>query len=299
VDQVTLELSQLRLASLTWGPVDDTDRPLAVLLHGFPDTAHTWRHLGPELAGAGYRVVASFTRGYGPSGLPADGSYHVAALMSDVLELHRALEGDDHAVVVGHDWGAITANGLGALDASPFARVVAMAVPPVPALAPARDDLGRWLRVIPRQAALSWYTVFNQLPRLPERTFDRLVAGLWRRWSPGYDATEDLAHLARSLPDEPRRAAAIGYYRAAARQWQLPERYAAYQEAWTAAPVVPTLYLQGAADGCLDVRWVDRVAQHLPVGSPTAVVDDAGHFLQLERPEVVAERVLDFLGGAV
>lgn len=294
--QLTTRLSQLRLASLTWGPTDDTTRPLAVLLHGFPDTAHTWRHLGPVLADAGYRVVAPFTRGYGPSDVPADGSYHVAALISDVLELHRALDGDDRAVVIGHDWGAITANGLGAHPASPFGRVVAMAVPPVPALGPARDDLARWLRVLPRQAVLSWYTVFNQIPRLPERSFERLTSALWRRWSPGYDASEDLVHLAASLPDEARRAAALGYYRAAARQWQLPARYAAYQEAWTAAPVVPTLYLQGTDDGCLDVRWVDRVARHLPDGSLTAVVDDAGHFLQLEQPTIVAERVLDFLG---
>ena len=40
--------------ALTWGPETG---PLAVLLHGFPDTAHTWRHLGPALAQDGWRVV--------------------------------------------------------------------------------------------------------------------------------------------------------------------------------------------------------------------------------------------------
>ena len=94
MDQLTTELDQLRMASLTWGPISDPSAPLAVLLHGFPDTAHTWRHLGPELAAVGYRVVAPFTRGYGPDGIPADRSYHVPALMSDVLELHAALDGD-------------------------------------------------------------------------------------------------------------------------------------------------------------------------------------------------------------
>ena len=54
---------------LTWGP---DDGPLAVALHGFPDTAHTWRHLGPHLAGLGMRVVAPHLRGYAPSGLAGE-----------------------------------------------------------------------------------------------------------------------------------------------------------------------------------------------------------------------------------
>ena len=45
------------------------DGPLVVALHGFPDTAWTWRHLGPHLAARGLRVVAPFLRGYAPSGL--------------------------------------------------------------------------------------------------------------------------------------------------------------------------------------------------------------------------------------
>lgn len=297
MERITTELDALDVVSLTWGPIADTARPLALLLHGFPDTAHTWRHLGPRLAEAGYRVVAPFTRGYAPSGVPADGSYHVAALMSDALDLHARLGGDGRAVLVGHDWGAITGNGLAAYDASPFGRVVTMAVPPIPAMNPRRDDLARWASILPRQATLSWYTLFNQLPRWPEQSFDRLVAHLWRRWSPGYDAAEDLRHLAAALPDRPRRSAAIGYYRAAARPWRLPATYAGPADAWLGDPRVPVLYLQGADDGALDVRWAQRVDHHLPEGSRTAVIERAGHFLQLERPDVVANRVLDFLGG--
>ncbi len=39
-------------------------------LHGFPDTAWTWRYLGPFLAERGYRVAAPFLRGHGPSSVP-------------------------------------------------------------------------------------------------------------------------------------------------------------------------------------------------------------------------------------
>lgn len=295
MDQRTTALDRITLTSLVWGEVDDTARPLAVLLHGFPDTAHTWRHLGPELAAAGYRVVAPFTRGYAPSDIPADGSYHVPALMDDVLALRRAYDGDDRALLVGHDWGAITANGIAACDANPFGDIVSLAVPPFPVMNPRSDDLGRWLRILPRQAGMSWYTLFNQLPGLPERTFDRLVAHLWRRWSPGYDATEDLAHLAAALPDDAHRSAALGYYRAQPRAWRLPARYQPLARDWVGAPKAPLLFLQGADDGCLDARWAARVGDRLPAGSRVAVVEGAGHFLQLERPEAVNARILEYL----
>lgn len=296
---VTTHLPNVELTSLLWGEHDDRDRPLAVLLHGFPDTAHTWRHLGPALGGAGYRVLAPFTRGYAPSGLAADGVHHPAALMTDALDLHAAHDGDERAVLVGHDWGAITANGIAAMPQQPYGAIVSMAVPPVPTLRlAARDGLG----LLPRQASMSWYTLFNQLPALPERVADRLVAHLWRRWSPGYDAAEDLALLARSIPPGPHRRAAFGYYRDTLRRSSPARLPAAYREAanaWLDDPVGPLLHLHGADDGCCDVQWAVRAeswsSAHPEADLRVAVVADAGHFLQLEQPDVVAARVLEFL----
>jgi pimeloyl-ACP methyl ester carboxylesterase len=286
--QIRVELPHLSLSALTWGP--ETGR-LAVLLHGFPDTAHTWRHLGPVLADAGWRVVAPFSRGYAPSDVPADGSGHIAALMADAVGVHEAMGGGPDAVLVGHDWGAITANALAAHEDSPFARVVAMAVPPFAALRSPRA-----VRVLPRQLRNSWYIGFNQLPRLPERHLDRLTRRLWRDWSPGYDATEDLRHLAAALPDRAHRSAAIGYYRSLARPFPPPRQYRRWAGAEMRLPVVPTLYLHGSDDGCLDPRLAGLVAPHLPAGSEVHVVPKAGHFLQLEQPEETGRKVLPFLG---
>jgi len=282
-----IDLPTVTLSALTWG--EDSGR-LAVLLHGFPDTAHTWRHLGPLLADAGWHVVAPFSRGYAPSEVARDGSGHVAALMDDAVGVHRVLGGDEDAVVIGHDWGAITANALAAHVDSPFARVVALSVPPLPSLQDTRA-----LRVLPRQLRNSWYIAFNQLPGLPERNLGRLATRLWRDWSPGYDAADDLRHLADALPDRAHRHAAIGYYRALARPFPPPQQYRRWRGAEMRLPVVPTLYLHGADDGCLDPRLAGLVEPHLPPGSEVHVVPGAGHFLQLEQPAEVGRKVVEFL----
>jgi pimeloyl-ACP methyl ester carboxylesterase len=286
-DTVEIQLDHVRLSALTWGP---SDGPLAVLLHGFPDSAHTWRHLGPVLADHGWRVVAPFTRGYAPSNVPADGRSDVGALMDDAVGIHTALHGDADAVLVGHDWGAMTADTLAAHRDSPFRRVVAIAVPPVGAL-PFRETA----RYLPGQARRSWYMVFNQLPVLPERSLDRLVPKLWRDWSPGYDGSADAARALEALPDTAHRRAAINYYRHLARPVRVPSRYRRWQAALRDLPTTPLLYLHGRDDSCLAPQFAEIAAAHLPVHSSVRIVDDAGHFLHLEQPDVVNRLVLDFI----
>jgi pimeloyl-ACP methyl ester carboxylesterase len=282
-----IQLDHVRLSALTWGE----QGPLAVLLHGFPDTAYTWRHLGPSLAEDGFRVVAPYTRGYAPSDCPADGRTDVGALMADAVGVHAALGAGDDAVLVGHDWGAVTAGALAAHRDSPYARVVTMAVPPIAAMRRASA------RHLPGQARRSWYIGFNQLPLLPERSLDRLVPKLWRDWSPGYDASEDVPRVLEALATPEHRRAAIGYYRQAARPWGIPARYRRWQGALTRAPIVPTLHLHGRDDGCLSPALAEHVEEVLPAGSAAHVVADAGHFLHLEQPDQVGALVRAFLAA--
>ncbi len=286
-ESLEIELDRVTLSALTWGP---DDGPLAVLLHGFPDTAHTWRHLGPHLADLGWRVVAPHTRGYAPSGLPRDGSFHVGALMADAVGIHTRLGGDERAVLVGHDWGAITSNALAAHDDSPYARVASLAVPPFPSVA----ELDA--RLLLSQARKSWYILFNQLPYLPERTHERLIRKLWRDWSPGYDAREDLRHVLAAVEAPGHTSAAFRYYRALTKPWTVPEQYRHWQATLNEMPVRPLLYLHGADDGCMNAGYADLAARALGDRAEVRVVPDAGHFLQLEQPEVVNRFVAEFIG---
>lgn len=289
---LTVQVSGRSIAALSWGPERG---PLALLLHGFPDTAWTWRKVAPVLGAAGWRVVAPFSRGYAPSDLASDGNYQLGALVQDVVELHRAYANGERALLVGHDWGAMTAYGVGAFAPELFSRIVTMSIPPMPTLQRVyrgRGALGRGVR----QARASWYVLLNQLPVLPERVFWPVVRRLWRDWAPGYDPREDLDHLATALPDGARRTAALSYYRAYAQPWRHVRTYAAQQRASLGVPSVPTLYLHGELDRALLPEVGAQVAPDLAAGSRAVMVPNAGHFVQLQRPDVVMEEILSFAG---
>src|SRR6202167_3082247 len=127
---VPLRMATVQANDLEFGLLEAGSGPLALCLHGFPDTAHTWKHLLPALADAGFHAVAPFMRGYAPTAIPADGAYQIGALVADAVALHEALGGDGDAVLIGHDWGAETAYGAAAFAPDRWRRLVTLAVPP-------------------------------------------------------------------------------------------------------------------------------------------------------------------------
>jgi len=265
--------------------------PLALCLHGFPDSAHTWRHILPALAAAGYRAVAPFMRGYAPTSVPEDARYQTGALASDAVALHEALGGDGSAVIIGHDWGAAATVGAAVLDPARWSKVVTLAVPPGGAMG--RAFLGNT-----DQLKRSWYMFFFQLGLA-----DFVVANddlafidmIWRDWSPGYDATQDLALLKPSLRDPANLAAALGYYRALFGAVPQDPALADAQAASGGMPSQPLLYLHGRDDGCIGLEVVEDARAETAANVTIEVVDGAGHFLHVERPDVVNARIVEFL----
>jgi pimeloyl-ACP methyl ester carboxylesterase len=270
--RLDVDAGGLRFAALAWGP---DDGPLALCLHGYPDTARTWRHLGLHLAGRGWRVVAPYMRGYAPSALAPDGDYSVTALAGDALALRDALGGDERAVIIGHDWGAAAV--YGAADA--FRRAVTIAVAPPPVLLSVREP-----RLVARQLRMSWYMLFQQLPGVSERALPRLIPKLWRDWSPGYDGRADVADVLAALRDPAHATAALRYYRAL--------RPGLFDGELSSTPL---LYLHGADDGCQLPEIAARAADVLQAPSRFTMVADAGHFAQLEHPDVVNGLIAEFI----
>lgn len=286
LEQGTVRAGDLEFAYLAAG-----SGPLALCLHGYPDSAWTWRHLLPELAAAGYRAVAPFNRGYAPTSLAPDGCYQAGALGVDANLLHAALGADGDAVLIGHDWGAMGAYSGAALAPDNWRRVVAAAVPPGPVVAGAFMSYD--------QLRLSWYMFFQLTPIadlvVPADDFE-FIARLWADWSPGYDAAADVANFVACMDGPGRVEAALGYYRQTLQPELQDPALDAAQAAAYGLPPQPLLYLHGRTDGCMRIEVAETSGSVMTVpGSRAVMIDDAGHFLHLERPDAVNAEILAFL----
>ena len=287
----TVALSDVELTCLTSPSIADHDRPLVVCMHGFPDSAHSWRHLMPALEGAGFRVVAPFIRGYAPSTVSNSGAYETGESAMDACALHEHFGGDERAVLIGHDWGAPIVYGAASLEPERWAKVVAMAVPP-------GGSMGLAFVTNTEQLKRSWYMFFFQhgLADMVVPANDMaFIDMIWEDWSPGYDATDDLVHVKDALREPEHMAAALGYYRAALGDGYRDPAHADAQEAVQAVPEQPTLYLHGANDGCIGPEVAESARPMVGDHVEIKLIADVGHFLHLEAPDVVNAQILEFL----
>jgi pimeloyl-ACP methyl ester carboxylesterase len=269
---------------IRFGILEAGSGPLALCLHGFPDCAQTWAQLLPELAAAGFHAVAPFMRGYAPTEIPADGDYRVATLAADAQALHEELGGTEDAVLIGHDWGAEAAYAAAAAAPERWRRLVTLAIPPAAFDPVLLSDYGQLKRFF-------YLFLLQDSSGLAEAVAARddmaFLDQLWADWSPGYRASGHLAAVKQCLRDPRNLSAAIGYYRSTPISDEAtPESRQAPQ---------PTLYLHGARDGCISAELARGAERYLAPGSRMIVVEDAGHFLQLERPATINEHILSWL----
>jgi pimeloyl-ACP methyl ester carboxylesterase len=288
--ETTIEAGGMRFGALEAG---DPGNRLVLCLHGFPDSAWTWRRLLAALADAGHYAVAPFMRGYAPTAVPAE-DVRIADLVADLLALEELLRGGERgtSVAVGHDWGAAVVHA--AIEAEPgrWACAVTESVPPA---------AGFSIEAIsPAQLRRSWYSFLFQLPdvSVPEQLARKddlaLIDSLWTDWSPGLEAPDEIERAKEALRPPGRLGAAIGYYRGA--PTSIPSGAEAEASRKALARIeVPCLYLHGADDGCIGVDTLEARRPFFPPSMRVVVLEGVGHFVHLERPEEIAGLVLDFL----
>ena len=266
--------------------------PLALCLHGFPDTAHSWLPVMKHIADAGYRAVAPNMRGYAPTSVPDDGFYQTAALSLDAVALHEAFGASDDAVIIGHDWGAPATYGAALHSPSRWRTVVGMAVPPGPALGAA--FIGNL-----QQLKRSWYMFFFQhglADIIVPSNNHAFIDMLWNDWSPGFDSAIAAQHVKDALASPANMAAALGYYRATLGDGlKDPNLNSLQGRMGGESPSQPLLYLHGRNDGCIGAEVAELAGSMTGPNVKIEIVEDAGHFLQLEQPDVVGNRIAEWI----
>ncbi len=269
-----------------------SDGPLALLLHGFPETAHSWRHQIPALADAGFQVCAPDMRGYGGSHRPTRvADYDLDPLADDVAALIEAL-GAQRAAVIGHDWGGGVAWHFAQRHPGRLTRLAVLNCPHPRVL----------LRVMgrsPRQLARSWYMFMFQVPGLadaiiarnPRRFVERAFVGTAANKEAFDD--EDLAVYVAAIGQPGAARAALSYYRASFRKG--PRAWRARLRAWDVPVAAPTRLIWGLQDTALGQELIDPHGDLVSGPFDVVRIADSGHWVQQEAPEQVNAALLEHL----
>lgn len=318
-----IQAGALRFEVATAG--DPASPRLALLLHGFPECAFSWRHQIEFLAARGYRVWAPNQRGYGNSPQPRGvRAYSIDELTSDVANLIDAWvasQGDaartagstnptrplldsarpglaargeaplavSEVLLAGHDWGAIVAFAFAIRRLRPLARLAIFNVPH-PAIFRAA------LRNNKAQRKRSRYVAFFQLPWLPEYLLTRRGGALIDKAFRGMAIDkarfpDDVLAVYRANALRPGGATAmLNWYRAAGRS---------FGDANQPTPTIetPTLMVWGEQDSALGKELTlgtDRYLKDLTL----RYLPDVSHWVQQEAPERVNEIWGAWLDGA-
>jgi pimeloyl-ACP methyl ester carboxylesterase len=285
-----------------------------VLAHGFPELAYSWRHQIPALAAAGCRVLAPDQRGYGRSSRPARvEDYDVLHLTGDLLALLDDI-GEERAVFVGHDWGAIVVWQLALMAPERVAGVVGMSVPFVPRGERPPTEVMRHL-----VGDSFFYIIYFQEPgvadadlgRDPAATMTGMLAGLSGGVGvdpsalagdgrgfverlpqpdelPAWLRREELDHYIAEF-SRTGFTGGINWYRNLDRNWRLTEHLAG------AKVQVPSLFVAGTDDPVLLMTPPAVMEGWVTDHRGDVFVEGAGHWVQQEKPEEVNAALLGFV----
>jgi pimeloyl-ACP methyl ester carboxylesterase len=270
------------------GPADA--EPL-VLLHGWPQHWFEWRKVLPALAER-RRCVLPDLRGLGWSDAPP-GRYDKETFADDVLGILDAME-IETTDLIAHDWGGWAGFLIALQTPERLRRYLALnIVPPWPPWPPGQHT--------PREARSLWrllYQVVLATPWLGEALVRRpgTVARLLRADNVHADAFSDadITAFAEVLAEPARAHASSLIYR----DFLLREVPGILRGRYEHLPLtVPTHLLFGVRDGVMR-RALPEAATARAGGSMTLeLVEDSGHFIAEERPDLVLARAREFLGA--
>ena len=300
--------------------VEQGEGPLVLLVHGFPESWYSWRHLLPVLADAGFRAAAMDVRGYGRSSKPAAiEAYRMMAHVADNLGVVTALD-EETAVVVGHDWGAAIAATSALLRPDVFRAVGLLSVAYTPpggtrptgvcrqmggdeefyinylqqpgrAEAEIETDVRSWLFGIYLAAsgdarpAPDGGSIFTVPPG--GRMRDRFVIP---DTLPTWLGQADLDAYVDQF-EQTGFTGGLNRYRNIDRDWE-------DMTIWDGRPIeVPAVFIGGEHDAATvwGASAITRFDQTLPALWGSHILAGCGHWTQQERPADVAELLLGFL----
>jgi pimeloyl-ACP methyl ester carboxylesterase len=270
-----------------------------LLVHGWPETKRIWwRNIEP-LRSAGFEVIVPDLRGFGDSGVAADGFYDLAAHARDLYALVHDVLGHDRCAACGGDLGGAVIQDLGLrfeglVDRQCLFNTVLPLMPEAYERAGISNELPRKVRMAAdyfRRQAREADELVAELDTPAKRR--RYVAQFYgpRFWaSPGSFTREAVDFMTEPFADGDKLRAGFGNYESAVGTRPLSEAPRFFE-----TNPVPTLLLYGPDDHVIPGDFPERSEVVFTERVGPLVVPRSGHFLQWERADLLNQSLIYFL----
>ena len=266
----------------------------AILLHGWPYDIHSFVEVAPLLGSAGYRVIVPFLRGYGSTRFLSSDTVRngqPSAVALDIIALMDALK-IEKAIIAGFDWGARTANIIGALWPERCKGMVSVSGYLIGSQASGKVPL-------PPAAELQWWYQYYFATERGRAGYEKYTHDfaklIWQTASPKWkfdDATFDRSAASLTNPDHV--SISIHNYR-----WRLglaegERKYDEFEERLAKGPVitVPTITMEGDANGAPHPKPSSYAAKFSGKYAHRDITGGIGHNLPQEAPRAFTEAVI-------
>ena len=262
----------------------DSESPLVLLLHGFPEFWYGWRQQIDFLAGMGFRVVVPDQRGYNLSDKPKGiDAYRIDNLTLDIIGLIDALK-YKKATIIGHDWGGMIAWQLAIKYPERLEKLIILNIPHPKVMK--KTLLTSW-----RQKRKSWYIFFFQIPGFPELISSRIKFALLRKGlikssRRGTFSETDLKQYQEAWSKKNALRSMINWYRAAFRTM--------FEKSVKSYIDIPTLLIWGMKDFAL-ISDMAQPSIDLCRKGRLVFIEEASHWVQHEEPDRVNSLIKDYL----
>jgi pimeloyl-ACP methyl ester carboxylesterase len=273
-----MEFQRIEKAGQPFVVSQQGEGPDIVLVHGFPDTPHSYQALQDALVAAGWRVTVPWLRGYHPATIVPGRPYDFETIGRDGLALLDAI-GAQQAVFVGHDWGALMSFVVATLAPERVRGLVTIAIPHPSLLQRSPSSLYRARHFLALK--LPWAEASTR------RGDFAYLERLYSRWAPNWSGPareQSLAEVKRALAEPAALKGAIDYYRA------LPLGGSKLLER---PPAVPNLAVGGTAD-LVPAELYRASAELFGAPSRALIVEGAGHWPHREDEATVVPEIVRF-----
>ncbi|XP_009788447.1 epoxide hydrolase 1-like [Nicotiana sylvestris] len=293
--------------------------PVILFIHGFPELWYSWRHQISFASKHGYRAVAPDLRGFGDTtevSKDDPSKFTSLQVVGDLVELLNTIAPKEEKVfVVGHDWGAIIAWALCLFRPDKVKALVNLSV-----AFSLRNPKRKPLETLCAVYGEDYYIVRFQEPGEIEAEFAKIgtkkVLEKFLSYRnpgplylpkgkpfddnpvilPSWLPEKDVDYIA-SKYEKSGFTGGVNYYRAIDLNWELTA-------AWTGGKVkVPVKFIVGDLDltynapGVKDYVHKGRMKKDVPLLEEVVILENVGHFLQQEKPDVINKHIHEFFHG--